>query len=324
MNWFNYYTDGTLATSVTPPVRRLIVFPSLSDNLKAGDWIHCPLTDLNIGQLYFNVGPPINVSFDQDAFIVVYETATTKTPTYSYIDLEENLYFKSLTDVSSGSRPEGAYYIYYHSDNAQYIQLSSGNYIRTANPGGSNYMGTTSGSGVNVVDYYSHLVNKNSNIRIAKLSYFGDSEIWSDGKTNKPGAKILGTFDGPRLKIFADNFPDKGQINIKIIKTSATSSGQSVVYTQKNIDMYSVNQVLDTEIFNINLKTNSSVINLNSYDDCYGTFSFEIELLSSKNQSSGSTEMSITKYSFSKNYDLYFDKEQIDTSIVFTSTGVIR
>lgn len=324
MAWFNYYTDGTLATSITPPVRRPIIFPALSDNLKTGDWIHCPLRDLNIGQVYYNSGGLISASFDQDAFVVVYETSTTKTPTYSFIDSEENLYFKSLTDVNYGSKPDGAYYIYYHSDNSQYIQLSSGNYIRTANPGGSNFMATASGSGVNVVDYYSHVVNKNSTIRLSQISYFGDSSIWQDGKTSKSGAKVLGTFDGPRLKIFGDKGPDKGKINIKIIKTSATSSGQSVVYTQKNIDMYSVNQVLDTEIFSLNMKTNTSVDNLNSYNDYYGTFSFEIELLSEKNQSSANTGMSITKYSYSKNYNLYFDKEQIDSAITFTSTGVIR
>ena len=325
MAWFNYYTDGTLATSITPPVRRLIVFPSLTDNLKTGDWIHCPLEDLNIGQVYSSVGGQIQSSFDQDAFVVVYETTTAKTPTYSYIDSNDILYFKSLYDVNSGLKPDGAYYIYYHSDNAQFITLSGANYIRTANPGGSNYMGTLTAGSTNSVNYYSHLVNKPaSNTRIAQISYFGDSQSWYDGKTDVAGSKIIGNFDGPYLKIYGDKGPDKGQISLKIIKTSATSSGQSVIYQQPKIEMYSPSSIVDTEIFSINLNTNTSIDSLKTYRDYYGTFTFEIELLGSKNQSSSKTSMSITKFAFSKNYNLYFDREEIEDSIVFTSTGVIR
>ncbi|MEY4332046.1 MAG: hypothetical protein RLZZ196_784 [Bacteroidota bacterium] len=325
MSWFNFYTTSGLTTSVTPPIRRLIVFPSCSDNLKTGDWIHAPLEDLNIGQVFYYEDNIIKQTFDQDSFLVVYETPTDKTPTYSYIDENNNLYFKSLTNVNAGSRPDGAYYIYYHCDNIQYIQLSGSNYIRTVNPTGSNYIGSTTGTGNNFVDYYSHIIYVgSSNTRVSQITYLGDPGIWSNGATQTPGAKVLGNFDGPKLKIYGTKGPDKGKINIKIIKTSTTTSGQSVVYSQNGIDLYNTNAVTDTPIFTIDLHTQNSVTNLVSYDDYYGSFSYEIEILQSKNQASSATGFAISKHMYSKNYYLSFNKEEIESTISFTSTGVIR
>ena len=95
MSWFNYYTTSALTTSVKPPIRRSISFPALADNLKINDWIHAPLGELNIGQVFTSSSNVIQQSFDQDSYLVTYETATSTTPTYSYIDTNNNLYFKS-------------------------------------------------------------------------------------------------------------------------------------------------------------------------------------------------------------------------------------
>ena len=325
MPWFNYYTASNLSTSIKPPIRRSISFPALADNLKTNDWIHAPLDELNIGQVFSSSNNAIEQSFDQDSYLVTYETATSTTATYSYIDASNNLYFRSLTDVNAGSRPDGAYYIYYHSDNIQYISLIGSNYVRTVNPSGLNFMGSLTGSGSNLVSYHSHsVIAGSSNVRVSQITYLGDPGIWVDGKTQTIGAKVLGNFDGPKLIIYGDKGPDKGKINLKIIKTSATASGQSVVYTSNGIDLYNTNAVVDTPIFTIDLNTETSVTGLNVYDDYYGSFSYEIELLATKNQSSSATGLSITKHTYSKNYKLSFNKEEIDPSISFTSTGVIR
>ena len=325
MSWFNYYTTSALTTSVKPPIRRSISFPALADNLKINDWIHAPLDELNIGQVFSSSNNAIEQSFDQDSYLVAYETATSTTATYSYIDANNNLYFRSLTDVNAGSRPDGAYYIYYHSDNIQYISLIGSNYVRTVNPSGTNFMGSPTGSGSNLVNYYSHsVVSGSSNVRVSQITYLGDPGIWVNGKTQTAGAKVLGNFDGPKLIIYGDKGPDKGKINIKIIKTSATTSGQSVVYTSNGIDLYNTNTIVETPIFTIDLKTQTSVTGLNAYDDYYGSFSYEIELLPAKNQASSATGLSVTKHTYSKNYKLSFNKEEIDPSISFTSTGVIR
>jgi hypothetical protein len=90
------------------------------------------------------------------------------------------------------------------------------------------------------------------------------------------------------------------------------------------IDLYNTNAVVDTPIFTIDLNTQTSVTGLNAYDDYYGSFSYEIELLATKNQASSATGLSVTKHAYSKNYKLSFNKEEIDPSISFTSTGVIR
>jgi hypothetical protein len=186
-------------------------------------------------------------------------------------------------------------------------------------------MGSPTGSGSNLVNYYSHsVVAGSSNVRVSQITYLGDPGIWVNGKTQTVGAKVLGNFDGPKLIIYGDKGPDKGKINLKIIKTSATTSGQSVVYTSNGIDLYNTNAVVDTPIFTIDLNTQTSVTGLNAYDDYYGSFSYEIELLATKNQSSSATGLSVTKHTYSKNYKLSFNKEEIDPSISFTSTGVIR
>lgn len=321
MTWFNYYTTSGLTTSVKPPVRRLITFPTINDNIKVGDWINISLEDYNIGQVYSYSGGSVVQSFDQDSFVVVYETLTTQTVTYSYLDTNDHLYFKAVADVNLGQQPAGSYYLYYHSDNVQYISLVGSNYVATSVPSGTNYMGSITTPGINYVDYYSHVVSKPAtNTRIAQIGYLGDSSSWVNGTTSISGSKILGSFDGPKLKIYADKGPDKGKVSIKIIKTSISGTGQAVVYTQPSIDMFSQSLNESAEIFSFDAATVSEI----QTDDRYATYSFEIELLTEKNISSSGTGFNLIKYAFGKNYNLTLGNEEIESSIVFTSTGVIR
>lgn len=321
MAWFNYYTTSGLTTSIKPPVRRRIIFPNINDNIKIGDWINISLEEYNIGQVYSYSGGAVVQSFDQDSFLVVYETLTSQTPTYSYLDENDHLYFKSVSDVNLGEQPSGYYYLYYHADNVQYISLIGSNYVSTTVPSGTNFMGSTTISGASYVDYYSHVINKPSNnTRIAQIGYLGNSSAWTNGATSMPGAKILGSFDGPKLRIYADKGPDKGKVSIKIIKTSATGTGQSVVYTQSSIDMFSQSSIENVEIFSFDAKNISEI----QIEDRYSTYSFEIELLTEKNIASSGTGFNLTKYAFGKNYNLSLNNEEIESSIVFTSTGVIR
>lgn len=325
MAWFNYYTTTALTTSVKPPVRRLIIFPTINDNIKVGDWINISLEDYNIGQVYSYSGGSVVQSFDQDSFVVVYETLTTQTVTYSYLDANDHLYFKAVADVNLGQQPTGSYYLYYHSDNVQYIfeyfAPLGMNYVSTNPPEGSNYMGSITTPGVNYVDYYSHVVSKPAtNTRIAQIGYLGDSSSWVNGTTSIPGSKILGSFDGPKLKIYADKGPDKGKVSIKIIKTSISGTGQAVVYTQPSIDMFSQSLNESAEIFSFDAATVSEI----QTEDRYATYSFEIELLTEKNISSSGNGFNLIKYAFGKNYNLTLGNEEIESSIVFTSTGVIR
>ena len=324
MVWFNYYSDNTLATSIKPPVRRLINFSAVNDNVKAGDWVYVSLEDLSIGKVYSYSGGLIQSSFDQDSFIIIYEDTDGITPTYSYINDQSFLYFKIVRDVNYGDQPSGSYYIYYHSDDVQYVEKVSSNYIRTLSPSGSNYMGSPSGSGNKYVDYYSHVIEYgSSNTRNIKLAYLGDSINWKDGKTNIVGSKVVGTFDGPRLKIYGNKGPDYGKISIKLVKTSSTTTGQAIVI-EEIIDLYSINELLNVEIYEINLLNIYTIMELNSSLDYYGSFYFEIELLEQKNDSSNNRYLYINKYMFGKNYKLSFSKEQIEENISFATTGVIR
>lgn len=319
MAWFTY--KDAQSNIFSSPVRREIFFPIIDENLKIGDWIFVSLADVNIGKVFSFSGSSIDESFDNDSYLVVYESSETATATYSLIDSNQNLYFKSLTDVPSGSRPSGKYYVYYHQDDIQYIQLSGADYLKTTPPSGSNFIATTTGSGQNAINLYSNeVLGTNLNTRTAVLSYISSLGAWQDSTSNQPGDKVIGTFNGPYLKIIGDKGPDCGTIKIKIIKTSSSGIGQKVM-KEEEIDLYNSSSSSDTEIYTVNTATYTD---LSTYEDIFGTFSFEIEIMQKKNLTSSNKRCKISKYGFSKNYNLTIRQEEIKEDIVFISTGAVR
>jgi hypothetical protein len=233
MSWFTYLKPGDSATpdysTTYSPVRRKLVFPNLTDNLKIGDWIHVNIYNYDIGRLFFYENGLIKDKVDQDSYIVVYETENEYTPTYSIIldssleaatpntgsSYDKNLWFKSITNVNAGSQPAGNYYIYYHKDDIQFVSLSSSNYVSTTPPSGSNFMASELGESQNAVNFYSHEVNAGStNSRVASVSFLGDAETWFNQSSSSPGAKAIGSFSGPVLKLIAKKGPDFGKIKI--------------------------------------------------------------------------------------------------------------
>lgn len=319
MAWFTYKDAQT--NTFAAPVRREIFFPVIDENLKVGDWIFVSLADVNIGKVFTISGSTINESFDSDSYLVVYENAEVQTATYSLIDNNQNLYFKSLTDISNGSRPLGKYYVYYHADDIQYIQISGSDYIKTNPPSGSNFIATTNGSGEKVINIYSNEVLGNeSNTRTAVLSYISSIGSWQDSASNRTGDKAIGMFNGPYLKIFGDKGPDCGTIKLKIIKTSSSGVGQKVMQ-EEEIDLYNASPLTDTVIYSVDT---NSYTELEDYEDVFGSFSFEIEIIEKKNLASSDNRCKISKYAFSKNYNLIIRQEEIKEDIVFISTGAVR
>jgi hypothetical protein len=319
MSWFTY-TDASSGTFYAP-VRREIFFPNIDENLKVGDWIFVSLADINIGKVFSVDGSTIDESFDSDSYLVVYEEAGSNTATYSLIDSNLNLYFKSVTAVSSGAKPVGKYYVYYHADNIQYIELSGSNYLKTTPPGGSNFIGSLTSTGANGVNYYSNeVLGNSSNTRIAAIGYISSTGSWSELTSTNPGDKVVGTFNGPVLKIYGDKNTESGTVKIKIIKTSSSGVGQKVM-KEEEVDLYSALALSDTVIYSVDTETYTE---LEDYEDIYGSFSFEIEVLDKKNLSSTNKKCKISKYAFSKNYNLSIRKEEIKEDISFVSTGVVR
>lgn len=319
MSWFTY-TDGSSATYYAP-VRREIFFPNIDENLKIGDWIFVSLANVNIGRVFSINGSTINESFDNDSYLVVYEEAGNNTATFSIVDAQENLYFKSLTNVSSGSKPIGKYYVYYHADNIQYIELSGSNYVKTTPPSGSNFIASLTGSSNKTLNYYSNeVLGSSSNSRISAISYISDSGSWDNSTSNKSGDKAIGTFNGPFLQIYGDKNTESGIIKIKIIKTSSSGIGQKVL-KEEEVDLYSAVALNDTVIYSVDTK---SYTELEDYEEIYGSFSFEIEVLDKKNLASTNKKCKISKYAFSKNYNLSIRKEEVKEDIVFISTGAVR
>lgn len=319
MTWFTYTNSSS--AQLYAPVRREIFFPNIDENLKIGDWIFVSLADINIGKVFSINASTIDESFDSDSYLVVYEEAGNYTATYSIIDSSNNLYFKSLTNVSSGSKPLGKYYAYYHSDNIQYIQLSGSNYVTTTPPNGANFIASVTGSSVNSVNFYSNeVIGSSTNQRLAVLGYISSSGSWDQMTSNAAGDKVIGTFNGPYLKIYGDKNTESGIIKIKIIKTSSSGIGQKVM-AEEEVDLYSATSLSDTVIYSVDTKNYEE---LEDYEDVYGSFSFEIEILEKKNLASTNKKCKISKYAFSKNYNLSIRKEEIKEDIAFISTGVVR
>lgn len=357
MSWFSYFKSENPATPNYvinySPVRRKIVFPNVADNIKVGDWIHVNIDDYDIGRLFYYDNGLIKDKVDQDSYIAIYETNDQYIPTYSIIIesildsatpnasgneatpntvnvYNKNLWFKSVTDVSAGDKPAGNYYIYYHKDDIQYIQPSTPsysdpstpNYVATQSPSGLNFMASDSGESSNVVDFYSHEVNAGpANIRKTSVSFFGDPETWFEQTASLPGAKAIGSFSGPVVKLFAKKGPDYGKVKIKIIKTSASGSGQEIILDGTEIDLYSAVKNDVQNVFSFDVRTLNK---FSTYEEIYGEFIFEIEVLDSKNQSSSGNKFTIEKYSFSKNYSLQMEEEEIKSDIAFKSIGGLK
>ena len=319
MSWFTY-TDNSSGTFYAP-VRREIFFSNIDENLKVGDWIFVSLADVNIGKVFSVGGSAIDESFDSDSYLVVYEESGNQTATYSLIDAEENLYFKAVTAVSSGSKPVGKYYVYYHADNIQYIELSGSSYVKTTPTSGANFIGSLSGSATNTLNYYSNeVLGSSANTRVAVLGYVSATGSWDSSTSTNSGDKAMGTFNGPFLKIYGDKNTEAGTVKIKIIKTSSSGIGQKIM-KEEEIDLYSATALTDTVIYSVDTKTYTE---LEDYEDIYGSFSFEIEVLEKKNLSSTNKKCKISKYAFSKNYNLSVRQEEIEENIAFISTGVVR
>lgn len=319
MTWFTY--KDAQANTFSAPVRREIYFSTLDENLKIGDWIFVSLAEVNIGRVFSLSGSTIGESFDNDSYVVVYEESGNNTVTYSLIDANQNLYFKSVTNVNQGSRPTGKYYVYYHADNIQYLQLSGSDYLKTTSPSGANFIAETTGTGDALINLYSNeVLGNSSNTRVAVVGYISSAGTWENSESNQPGDKVIGTFNGPYLKIYGDKNLDSGIIKIKIIKTSSTGVGQKVM-KEEEIDLYNSSLLSDTTIYSVNT---TSYTELTEYEDIFGTFSFEIEILEKKNLASSNKKCKITKYGFSKNYNLEIRKEEIKDDIAFISTGALR
>jgi hypothetical protein len=326
MTWFTYTKSSA---TVTPPVRRKIIFPYLNEYLKSGDWLQVNLNDLDLNRYYYYEDGLIKNKADSDSYVVVYETDTTYTVTQSLLvgnptlpSYKNNLWFKSVTNVNASEKPLGNYYIYYHKDDIQYLSLSGNTYVSTTNPGGANFIATENQGSSNSINFYSTIVTGDSlNSRIANMSYLGDTGIWNNKKSSTPGSKLMGTFSGPDLKIYAEKSPSSGIATLKIVKISANGAGQSVIKENVELDLYASTTQENQLVYTFSVEDQNI---FSTYDEIYGEFTFEIEVKSNKNASSTGNDIKIESYSFSKNYLLEIDQEEINSSISFKTTGSVK
>lgn len=132
----------------------------------------------------------------------------------------------------------------------------------------------------------------------------------------------MGIFSGPRLKIFADKNSNSGQMSLTIKKTSSVGSGQRVIKSGITIDLYSPSDQSDQEVYFLDLEKEENEDY--TYEELYNDFSFELELLPTKNQSSKGNQCILKKYSFSKRHFIQIQEEEFDSAISFKSSGGVR
>lgn len=327
MSWFTYKL-GTADEQA--PVRRRISFPFLQETLEENDWVQVNIGEIDIGRVFFLENGLIKNKADFDSYLVVYQDSTSYYPTYSLIveteideELKKFLWFKSVKNFEEGTVPDGSYYLYYHKDNIQYIEDQEGVWTSfTPTSPVSGYVASETGSEDSTINRYSTNVFSNEeNNRVAGFAYMGDIRDWSNGYSSIPGAKLSGPFSGPRLRIYADKTSKSGKIKINVVKTSTHGSGQQNVRSEIVVDLYSSNTQLDQVIYSLDLENDEEFID---YKDLYGNFSFEIEILSDKNNASQGNDCKITRYTFSNNYNIRLMEEEFNPEISFKSSGGVR
>jgi hypothetical protein len=239
-------------------------------------------------------------------------------PTMTRI-VDNILYFKSVKDHEKDKLPAGSYSIYYGSDNIKYIHAtpigSNYGYIKypqstitsvESSPGYSIWYSATPST----INLYQTEISKTST-GYYKLGYFNDGVDWLNLKSTKPGAKIVGTFNGPRLRIHGLRGPDCGKIKIRITtKQVVTSDVEAIVLDWFEIDCFSLTEK-ETIIFE---KTNLE----------YLEYNIEIETLEEKNILSTSSSVKVTKISFLRNFNLSLDNQIINPDLSFKSIGGVR
>ena len=131
----------------------------------------------------------------------------------------------------------------------------------------------------------------------------------------------MGSFSGPDLKIYAQKSSSSGTATLKIVKISANGAGQSIIKENIELDLYASTTQESQLVYTFNI---TDLNMFSTYDEIYGEFTFEIEVKSNKNASSTGNDIKIENYSFSKNYLLEIDQEEINSTISFKTTGSVK
>lgn len=304
-----------------------MTIPDIKDSIHANDWLFCNLEDVEINYI---VSTSLLKEQQDHSYLIVYEGPEDiydATPVATKIN-DNIIYFKSAKDHPAETVMQGNYNLYYGRDYIKYIHATpvydyefdetNYRYIQDSSAAINYYsIGNNSetqalyGATINYNRLYHNVINKDST-EYYKLTFFNDGVDWVDGKTNKPLAKMVANFTGPRFHLVGSIGPDYGKFRYRILsRITASELIEEVITDWTEFDCYSTQQSSDYLFMDVE-------------DLDYREYTLELETLYESNVLSSGNNILIKELRFLKNYNIVLGEEEINPNLSFTSIGGIR
>lgn len=288
-----------------------------------------------------NGSAPLKIE-DDHSYVVVYNK---KLPngTYFFKALktafkEDILYFLSAEDHPAGQSISGRYHLYFGHSYLKYVDLivSGANiskYGQASNSKISNVLSTVSSNSDNNILYnfntrtmenYFTTVNAEDETfdDYGAFSYYNSDTDWFGYSSSVVGAKVVGYFTGPAIRIKASKNPDAGKILLRIFNTSKEieEANRSVDRISDDLKLRIVETELHEESQLIDLYSPSSVdevIYENYFLSDSGTYYFLIEVVPQDNPNSRGSNVKLVDFQYLKSYFLTSGRIEFNRSSVF-------
>lgn len=311
MAWFKYLKDSETLGTATPNTsysyplsKRLINKFTPKDTLPVGSWLFVDVNDININKHY---SPSLLLEEDHSSYLVVYENQSTDNSYTAVKSIINNgiLFFQTAVEHLALEQISNNYVIYYNTTNLRKVNL-----VQNAN----------------LVDYQINVNNAPYNINYSEVDlttieilpsssyYYGFSYLngWESGFTSMIGAKLYATFTGPNLYLYGNSGPNFGKFRYKIIGLP----NKDYLQSSEEVSW----QVIDC--FSSENKNNQLLLEVTNLR--YRDYQLQLEVINDKNNLSTGNNINIKSYSFTYNTYNTYEKELINPSAIFVSSGSIK
>lgn len=279
---------------------------------------------------------------DDHSYVVVYNKRLPN-GTYFFKVLktafkEDVLYFLSAEEHPSGQEILGRYHLYFGHSYLKYVDLITfgpniSKYVEASNEKITNLINTIALDSDNNIlynfnlrtleNYFTTVDAKDETFDdYGAFAYYNSDTDWIGYSSSKVGAKVVGYFTGPAIRIRASKSPRAGKILLKIFKTSKEIIGPRdtpdsmeeegklvVVETELNeesqfIDLYSPTAV-------------DEIVYENYFLNEAGTYYFLIEIVSQDNPSARGSQVQLVDFEYLKSYFLTSGRIEVNRSLAF-------
>ena len=349
INWFRYIPRDKISESgnnkyLVPPTRVEIFISSPFKNIPENSLMFLSSSQTALLKSIIkssNGAAPLKTE-DDHSYVVVYNK---KFPngTYYFKALktafkEDILYFLSAEEHPAGQSITGRYHLYFGNSYLKYVELI------TSGPNISKY-GQASNSKINdvIATLGSNSDNNilyNFNLRTLEnyfttvdaedetfddygaFAYYNSDTDWFGYSSSVVGAKVVGYFTGPAIRIKAAKNPSAGKVLLRIFNTS-----KEVIGSRDNPD--SIEEGAKLVVVETELHEESQLIDLYSpttvdeviYENYFlsdsGTYYFLIEVIPQDNPNAQGSNVKLVDFQYLKSYFLRSGRIEFNRSSVF-------